>query len=627
MVAAFPPCARRSVLPRPPVTQPEPQTAHQEASCRSSRRRHLLRPTTRTPSPKSHRQDPHRQEPHRQDLGEVVVRDRRVTVDGMHTQYLEAGVGPVLLLVHGHEQSASIWRWVIPALALSHRVLALSVPGHGEAVLAAGDYAPGADLAGFAAAFLDALHIAPPLDLVGHSAGGVIALRLGLADPQRIRTLTLVDAPGLDVRCTRCSPWTLCRSSANWLIMISRVPGGDWGRAAMSAAMLFAQPWRIPAEFVTERHTLGRRPGQLEASTATARALFAPTGQRQVLLDQLPALATPTLLIWGGCDFVLPAHHARGEPAARRAAVGGFRLRAPAPRRASRPVRRRARRLAHRTPRAAAPERTVGADRVSWPRARIRPGEPVAPYGMTGGPDPNGQTSSGLYRDVAGLSQRGRSQRGRSLRPTRRRPRAVARTAHPAAVRPPRRPCPGRRLRRQTVPPVPRQKIGPTGASSGSTAPYRCFSWLLTTYPARLRQTSARSSPRSPPRHRWQLACPQTWLLPAWVTQLHAPFITTSPTTPTTPTTPAVATPAVAIIGRIRPKLRVRELACGAGYVAFGHARAAGYLDRRMTGSPTNCLGVTGAESARRRALHAPATVRCVTLTGLDRRPPTVSAP
>ena len=48
--------------------------------------------------------------PHPQDEGELVVHDRRVTVGGTHTQYLEAGDGPVLLLLHGHEQSATSWR-------------------------------------------------------------------------------------------------------------------------------------------------------------------------------------------------------------------------------------------------------------------------------------------------------------------------------------------------------------------------------------------------------------------------------------------------------------------------------------------------------------------------------------
>ena len=34
-----------------------------------------------------------------------------------------------MLLLHGHEQSATSWRWVIPALGRTHRVLALSLPG------------------------------------------------------------------------------------------------------------------------------------------------------------------------------------------------------------------------------------------------------------------------------------------------------------------------------------------------------------------------------------------------------------------------------------------------------------------------------------------------------------------
>src|SRR4249920_2632434 len=110
--------------------------------------------------------------PHSTIQSEFVVHDRRVTVNGMHTQYLEAGVGPVLLLLHGHEQSATSWRWVIPALARTHRVLALSLPGHGETAPAVGDYAPSSDQTRFVAAFLDTLDIDPPLDLVGHSAGG-----------------------------------------------------------------------------------------------------------------------------------------------------------------------------------------------------------------------------------------------------------------------------------------------------------------------------------------------------------------------------------------------------------------------------------------------------------------------
>jgi pimeloyl-ACP methyl ester carboxylesterase len=91
--------------------------------------------------------------------GESLVSDRRVLVDGVDLQYLEAGSGPPLLLVHGHEQSATSWRWVIPVLARTHRVLALSLPGHGESAPGVAGYAPGRDLAPLVADFLDTLEV------------------------------------------------------------------------------------------------------------------------------------------------------------------------------------------------------------------------------------------------------------------------------------------------------------------------------------------------------------------------------------------------------------------------------------------------------------------------------------
>jgi pimeloyl-ACP methyl ester carboxylesterase len=285
--------------------------------------------------------------------GETVVHDRRITVDRVETQYLEAGAGPPLLLLHGHEQGTTSWRWVIPALARTHRVLALSLPGHGESGPAGDGHAPGADLAPFVAAFLLAVGAELPLDLVGHSAGGAIALRLTLADPARIRTLTLVDNAGLGREVHPLLALDTLPVVGELAVMISRMPGGDLARTTMSAALLFAQPWRIPAEFVAEQHALARRPGQLEASTATARALFGPHGQRQILLDRSPRPhhADPGRVGRPRLPAARPAGPRRSEEPAPRPVVGIPRLRAPAPRRTPRPLRRRARRLARRTPR------------------------------------------------------------------------------------------------------------------------------------------------------------------------------------------------------------------------------------------------------------------------------------
>ena len=246
----------------------------------------------------------------RPDPREIALHDRRVTVNGVDTQYLEAGSGPTVLLLHGHEQSAATWRWVIPALAQTHRVLALSLPGHGETGPAVGGYAPGRDLTPFVADFLSALGVGS-LNLVGNSVGGAIALRLALANRSAVRTLTLVASAGLGREVHPLLALDTLPGVGELAILLSRLPGGDVQRSGMSAAMLFTQPWRVPAEFFTEQHNLGRRPGQLEASTAMARALFDLNGQREILLDQLHTLSMPTLVVWGENDYVLPAQHAR----------------------------------------------------------------------------------------------------------------------------------------------------------------------------------------------------------------------------------------------------------------------------------------------------------------------------
>jgi pimeloyl-ACP methyl ester carboxylesterase len=239
----------------------------------------------------------------------VTVEDRRVIVGGHVAQYLEAGTGSPLVLLHGHEQSASSWRWVIPALARRHRVLAVSLPGHGGSAPATTGYAPGRDLAPFVAGFVDALGL-ESVDLVGNSVGGAVALRLALAQAHRVRTLTLVDSAGLGREVHPLLALDTLPFLGEMAIWLSRMPGGALGRTTMSAVMLFAQPWRVPAAFYTEQHELGRRPGQLEASTAMARALFDTGGQREVLLDQLHRLRMPTLVVWGANDYVVPVSHA-----------------------------------------------------------------------------------------------------------------------------------------------------------------------------------------------------------------------------------------------------------------------------------------------------------------------------
>jgi pimeloyl-ACP methyl ester carboxylesterase len=124
------------------------------------------------------------------------------TINGLRLHYLADGdpdAPPALLLHGGGIDSAWIsWRHLIPALAETHRVLALDFPGYGRSQPP--DTAYTTDLlVQTVLAFLDRFNL-DQVDLVGLSMGGATALGVALAAPHRIRRLVLVDGYGLQDR-------------------------------------------------------------------------------------------------------------------------------------------------------------------------------------------------------------------------------------------------------------------------------------------------------------------------------------------------------------------------------------------------------------------------------------------
>jgi len=95
---------------------------------------------------------------------------RTVTLHGRPVSYLEAGEGPVLLLIHGMGGSSEHWRPVVEQLAQGHTVIAPDLPGHGRSGPGSGDYSVG----GLAATMRDLLFVLghESATVVGHSLGG-----------------------------------------------------------------------------------------------------------------------------------------------------------------------------------------------------------------------------------------------------------------------------------------------------------------------------------------------------------------------------------------------------------------------------------------------------------------------
>jgi pimeloyl-ACP methyl ester carboxylesterase len=240
----------------------------------------------------------------------MAVEKRDVEVEGLPIRYLTVGSGPPLVLLHGAGDNSLDWRWIISDLAATHRVYAPDLPGSPDSARPAVDYSP-AFFERSVVAFVDALDMGRAT-FVGNSLGGLIALRLALSEPARVTGLVLVDSAGLGREVNPAFTSVNVPGPFEAAIPFWRTPVGAYQRAWGRTALLFAHPpGSVPRGWLAEQCRLALWPGYLEAHLATLRALVGPLGQREVLVDRLPSLKIPTLVVWGARDRVFPESQAR----------------------------------------------------------------------------------------------------------------------------------------------------------------------------------------------------------------------------------------------------------------------------------------------------------------------------
>jgi pimeloyl-ACP methyl ester carboxylesterase len=110
--------------------------------------------------------------------------------------YLEAGQGPLVVLLHGFTGAKENWLPLMRELAKHNRVIAPDLPGWGESErLPGADYGPDAQVERLAA-FLGGLGSKPAL-VVGHSMGGQFLGLLAARHPDRVGPITLMSSAGV----------------------------------------------------------------------------------------------------------------------------------------------------------------------------------------------------------------------------------------------------------------------------------------------------------------------------------------------------------------------------------------------------------------------------------------------
>jgi 4,5:9,10-diseco-3-hydroxy-5,9,17-trioxoandrosta-1(10),2-diene-4-oate hydrolase len=239
---------------------------------------------------------------------------KTIDVEGISTGYLTAGAGagPPLVLLHGVGTSASEWTWVLPALARNHLVYAIDLPGY-DGSAEPPDYSP-AFTARFVGAFLDAVGVDSAV-VVASSFGGLVALRLALSEPTRVSALVLVDSAGLDRAVSPALAALTLPKGSELMAAWNRTPAGAAHRVFTRAFLLFARPWQIPIEWLTGQYKVAQLPNFTRTELEALRTTINMAGQREVLLDQLPHLKMPTLIVWGTEDRVFPYWQAKDAAA------------------------------------------------------------------------------------------------------------------------------------------------------------------------------------------------------------------------------------------------------------------------------------------------------------------------
>jgi 3-oxoadipate enol-lactonase len=213
---------------------------------------------------------------------------------GLH--YERAGDGEPLLLIQGMSGTHLAWgRPFLERLQRDFDCLVFDNRGIGDSDPVTGPFTI-AEMAADAGTVLDAVGW-QSAHVLGISMGGMIAQELALAEPARLRTLTL--------GCSYCGgPGSALMDPADFGALAEAM-------ASANADQIFRAMWELNL-------SPGFRADEGRYETFTAMAAALPARRRTVELQlqaivahdtqaRLPALGLPTLVIHGTADRVLPA--------------------------------------------------------------------------------------------------------------------------------------------------------------------------------------------------------------------------------------------------------------------------------------------------------------------------------
>lgn len=239
--------------------------------------------------------------------------------DGCRLAFALRGTGVPVLLIQGVGVGGDGWNPLIDLLAASCRCLSFDNRGFGRSN-PAGRPITVPQMAADALALLDACGW-PAAHVVGHSLGGLVAQHLALANPARVKSLSLLCTVARGRDATRLSPALL------WRGLRSRIGPRRQRRRAFLELVAAPQELRdVDRDELAARlaplfgHDLADQPPVVAAQLAALRAYDATPRLRELA-------GRPTLVLSAEHDCIAPPRFGRalaaGIPGARYVEIDG----------------------------------------------------------------------------------------------------------------------------------------------------------------------------------------------------------------------------------------------------------------------------------------------------------------